>query len=235
MYQLFTFNNLILTSSLLLSLIAATPLRAAETIHYDQINLSAISEGAVNNDILLVQLQAIDENKSIQHASQAVNTTLDWALKQIEMVDNIQAKTLRYQSTPIYKNKKISAWRVRQSIQLESTDTVKLANLIGSLQKKMILNSVQHQVSLPAKQAIEAQLTTQALTRFKNKAELIVKTLGAKGYRIVRLNIGSSRQQPVHPVAMRAESFGTKSAAPSFKTGSQTVRITVDGTIQLSR
>ncbi len=235
MYQLFRRNNSIITAiSLLMLMITAS--HAADTIHYDQINLSASAEGTVNNDILVAQLAAINESKSIQRAAEGVNTTFGWALTQIEKVDGVQAQTLRYHTTPIYKNKKISAWRVRQAVKLESTDTVKLADLIGLLQEKMALNSIQYRVSLPVKQEAEERLTTQALTLFKKRAELITKTLGAKSYRIVQLNIGSSRQQPVYPMAMRAESFSSaKAVAPSFKAGSQTVKVAVDGTIQLSR
>ena len=235
MHRLFRLNNLVITATSLLILMTATG-HATDTIHYDQINLSISAEDTVNNDILVARLAAINESKSIQRAAEGVNTTFEWALRQIKKVNGVQAQTLRYHTTPIYKNKKISAWRVRQAVQLESSDTVRLANLIGLLQEKMALNSMQYRVSLPVKQQAEEQLTNQALALFKKRAELVTKALGAKNYRIVQLNIGSSRQQPVYPMAMRAESFSSaKAVAPSFKAGSQTVKVAVDGTIQLSR
>ena len=163
---------------------------------YDRISLSASAEREVENDVLVAVLFAEHQAQRQQVVSQAVNTAIRWALDKSKATDEIKVQTMQYNTSPLYDKKIIMGWRARQSIRLESKDAEKLSDLIGELQKRLSIGSVNYAVSTASRDLAEEALTSEALAQYRRRAELVTHDLGRKTYRIVQLNINSQGAAP---------------------------------------
>ena len=204
---------------------------------YDQIDLSASAETEVANDLLVAVVYAEVQNERQSVAANEVNEAIQWAVGQAERARDVQAQTLQYASFPVYgNNRRVIAWRARQSLRLESRDAERLGELLGTLQERLSVQSVNYDVSKEARDAADEMLIADALAQFNRRATLVANELGRSGYRIVRIGIATNEQNPMPvPLAYRATALeqDTAVAAPALEAGVQTLRVTVSGTVEL--
>ncbi len=201
---------------------------------YDRISLTASAEREVENDTLVAVLFAEHQAQRQQAVSQAVNTAISWALDKSKATESIKVQTMQYNTSPLYDKKIITGWRARQSIRLESKDAEKLSDLIGELQERLSIGSVNYAVSKAARDLAEEALTSEALAQYRRRAELVTRDLGRKTYRIVQLNINSHGARPRQiAYATRGMAAMEKSAGPAIEAGVQTVSVNVSGTIEV--
>jgi predicted secreted protein len=71
-------------------------------------------------------------------ASNEVNLAVRWAVEQAKAT-KVTVTTSSYRTNPIYKKQHIQAWRVHQSIRLESTDAEQMAALLATLQQRLAI------------------------------------------------------------------------------------------------
>jgi predicted secreted protein len=156
------------------------------------------------------------------------------ALDKDKATDGIKVQTTQYNTSPLYDKKIITGWRARQSIRLESKDADALSDLIGELQKRLSIGSVNYAVSKAARDLAEESLTSEALTKYRQRAELVTRDLGRKTYRIVQININS---QGAHPRQVAYATRGIAAmegpAGPAIEAGVQSVTVNVSGTIEV--
>ena len=114
-----------------------------QPLTYDRISLSASASVQVENDTLVAVLYAQREGRDPAKLADEVNQHVRWAVDQAKQAAGITLKTLDYHTSPVYRDGKLSAWRVRQSIRLESTDSAQLSTLIGALQVNSPFNPSQ--------------------------------------------------------------------------------------------
>lgn len=218
------------------ALVAFLPGALAHEIEpsYDRISLSASAEREVENDLLIAILFAEHQAQRQQTVSQKVNNAVRWALEKSKQESSIKVQTMQYNTSPVYSNKVITAWRARQSVRLESKDAEKLSDLIGDLQERLSIGSVSYAVSKPARDMAEEGLISEALMQFRQRAQLISGNFGRAGYRIVEVNIntGGARPMPM-AYASRGVAAAQAASAPAIEAGVQTVTVTVSGTIEL--
>ena len=205
-----------------------------QPLTYDRISLSASASVQVENDTLVAVLYAQREGRDPAKLADEVNQHVRWAVDQAKQAAGITLKTLDYHTSPVYRDGKLSAWRVRQSIRLESTDSAQLSTLIGALQEKLAVQSVTHTISPESRRQAENSLIAAAIRAFNSRASLVTKELDRDDYRLVRMEVNTS-DRPIHPPPMRATAMTMKAAAapPILEPGTQEVRITVVGTIEL--
>lgn len=225
------FRTLLLTFTLLLP---ATYVRAHDNDPtYDRVSLNASAEREVENDTLVAVLFAEHQAQRQKDVSLVVNEAVRWALDQAKGKPGIKVQTTQYSTSPVYNKRVITGWRARQSIRLESPDADAISELIGELQERMSIGSINYAVSKAARDAVEDELTSAALEQFKRRAELIARDLGRKSYRIVQLNINTGGGRP-QPIAYAARVATMEAApAPAIEAGVQTVTVGVSGTIEV--
>ncbi len=219
---------------LLAAWLLASPLQAEETPRYDQVNLSAEASAETDNDTLIAVLYAQKEGSDPAALSDAVNRLINDAVSLAKQEPSIKLQTLGYQTSPIYQQQRLTGWRVRQSLRLESREGERLSGLLSRLQESLALESIGYAVSDERRQAVEEELIKQALSAFQHRAKLVASQLGRPAYRLVELSIQSSGQ-PIQPMRMRASLMAMEAsvAAPSLEAGSQTLRVEVNGRIEL--
>ncbi len=200
--------------------------------HYDRVHLSASAEQQIENDTIIATLYAEEEGSNSAQLADLVNKKIEWAVKLVKQHKDIKLQTNSYTTNPVYNGKKISRWRVRQSIRLESRNMAKVSAILGRLQDKLALQGMQFAVSSGLKTKTDDALIADALSAFENRARLIAKQLKRKAYKIVDINISTSggiRQQNTYARTAMLESV----TAPMVEAGEQTVQVTVNGSVEL--
>ena len=179
----------------------------------------------------------VEHESAHQHqAATQVNADMQWALKLVKEVSAIKSQTLDYRSNPIYDKRTIKAWRLRQSLSLESADHDAVTSLLGQLQKRLAIESVSYRVSPAVRKEAEGRLVDKALHRMTSRAEQVTKSLGRASYELVSVNISSGGGRPP-PIAYagRALAMSAEKAAPSIESGEQTLSAQVNATIELAK
>jgi predicted secreted protein len=216
-------------------LVAQSGLWAAEQErYYDRIQLHNSASAEVENDVLIAILYAQKEGQQPGALTDSVNRLIAQALKETKGVEGIKVQTLGYQTSPVYQQQKLSGWRVRQSIRLQSVHGDKLSKLLGKLQSYLALDSISYAISPAQRQKVEETLTLEVIDAFRKRADLVTKQFGRKTYRLVEISIQPS-DHTVQPYRRRATLMASEraSTAPVLAAGSQTLRIQASGTIEL--
>jgi predicted secreted protein len=226
-------------TSATLALVTAGWLVAAgaqnETV-YDQVDLNASASMDVENDLLIAFVFAEVEANDQADAADEVNAAIAWAAERARNVSGIEVQTTNYNTRPVYANgRRIVGWVARQSLRLESTDAETLSELLGELQQRVAIQSIDYDLSNAARDAAEESLIAEALAQFNRRAGLIAGELGRDGFRIVRLSIGNNGPIFVTGARARAVSFAEAAVAPpEIEAGTQTLSVSVSGTIELN-
>jgi len=200
--------------------------------HYDRVHLSASAQQQIENDTIIATLYAEEEGSNPAQLADLVNKKIEWAVSLVKQHKDIKLQTNSYATNPIYNDKKISRWRVRQSIRLESRNMAKVSELLGQLQEKLALQGLQFAVSSALKTKTDDGLIADALSAFEKRASLVAKQLKRKAYKIVDINISTSGGARINRNYARTAMVESV-AAPAVEAGDQTVQVTVSGSVEL--
>lgn len=205
-----------------------------QPVVYDRVHLSASAEREVDTDTLVAVVYK-EHQASIQAtAADQVNRDVRWAVE-LAQSRNIKVQTAAYRTQPVYQKQHIQGWRVHQSIRLESRDGAELASLLGDLQQRLSIQSLDNALSPESRQQAEESLIVEALNAFRSRADVIARTLERPGHRIVDLNVDASGARPPMPMHARlqAAESAVAVAPPAIEGGTLTVEVRVTGTVEL--
>lgn len=218
---------------------ALTPLTASADTDFpeDQVSFQVEAGREVDNDRAVALLAVTAENREPAQLAREVNEAMHWALDQLRGQSLIKSRSGGYQTFPVYDDGKIVRWRARQEVQLETGDVKALSQMLGVLQTRLQIQSLQFSVSPEKRQAVESSLIEEALAAFRQRAQLIRKSLDAESYSLMDINVNTGGTQ--HPVPlMRAEAMSAAvkaSVPPAFEQGTSRVTVQVNGRINLLR
>ncbi|MDB6443110.1 SIMPL domain-containing protein [Pseudomonas sp. 21TX0197] len=221
-----------------LGTVASLPAMAADELHYNQISLRAEASQEVARDLMIVTLYTEDQNADPARLAAAVSTTLNKAIGQAKQVKDITLRQGSRNSYPIYdsKGQKITGWRERAELRLESADFAALSKLTGELLTDMKMGGMDFAISTATRQSSEDALLKDAVNAFKARAQLATEALGGKGYKIVNLNLNTNGYpQPfMRPqMMMKGASMDAESVTPEVAPGTSQVSMTADGAIEV--
>ncbi|MGA9033641.1 MAG: SIMPL domain-containing protein [Sulfuricaulis sp.] len=224
----------LLIISLILGLAAANQATAADgATRYNQIHFQVERSRPVENDRMQAVLSLTAEDDNAARLADHINRSMGAALKTAKARAKVEARSGSYRTYPVYNKEKIQRWRATQELLLEGSDFAELGSLIGQLQERLQVTSLNFSVSPARRAAVEDELIAQTLDTFKQRAELVRKQLTSKGYRIVDVSINTGGGQPV-PIMMRTTAMEAASVAPpALEAGTSTVTVSVGGVIEL--
>lgn len=204
----------------------------------DQVSFQVEVDQEIDNDRVNVVMKAYDENTDPAALAEQINKTMTWGLAAAKKVAGIKVRTGGYQTYPAYSDKnKIKRWRGQQELLLEAREAGKLSKLLGALQSRLQMQSMQFSVSPQARRSAQDSLIEQALQAFQKRAELVSKSLAAAGYEIMTVSVQTGGH--TFPVPVRMESVRSMAKAsvrsPAVEAGTSRVRVQVSGTIHLLR
>ena len=221
------------------SLLASLPAFAADEPRYNQVSLRAEVSKEVPRDLMVVTLYSEAQDNDPGKLAKQITETLNKALQQARDVKDVKVSQGSRNSYPVYdtKGQKISSWRERAELRLESANFPALSKLTGELLQDMKMGGMDFSIAPATRKASEDELLKDAVNAFKTRAQLATEALGGSGYKIVNLNLNSSGYPRPYlrsaPMAMKAMSADESSASPDIEAGTSEVNMNADGLIEV--
>lgn len=221
-----------------LTLLAAftAPVNAETPLPYERVAFVVSAEKEVENDVLTAILSASQTGQDTVQLADEVNQAVAWALETAKKQTAVQSRTLGYTTNPVYRDQRVDGWQVSQRLELKSKDSKALSSLLGELQTKLRIESVNYSISTEVQKATEEQLINEAMDGFKQRAAQVQKNMGRANYRVVRMDIQTAADfpQPYAMAAAEGASFSRSVAAPVLEAGKQKVKVLLNTEIELA-
>ncbi len=210
----------------------------AEEARYNQIALRAEVNQEVAHDLMHVTLYTEAQHADPAKLAAEITTTLNQTLEQARQVRGVSVKLGSRHSYPVYdeKGQKISAWRERAEVRLESADFARLSKLTGELLQSMKMAGMDFSIASGTRKTHEDAMLKEAVNAFRARAQLATEALGGKSYKLVNLNLSSGGFQPPMPMrAYEAKGMAMMDAAPTpqIEAGTSQVTVSADGVIEV--
>ena len=229
---------LTLAFTLVTSAVAAQPMQPPP--FYNVVTLEASATADVTADTLTATLFTEEQGPDPGQLASRVNARIEEALAKAKAEPKVEARSGNYQTNAIYdRGNQITGWRIRADITLESREFKAISALVGTLQPLVKLSALTFSLSRGAREAAEAKLTSEALTRFQEKARTIARTLGFPGHVLGQISVraeGPIQVQPMFRTAMAA-GIGDQLPPPPgpvpVEAGKSSVTVVVSGSVIL--
>lgn len=220
-------------------LLASLPALAADEPRYNQVSLRAEVSKEVARDLMVVTLYSEAQNTDPGKLAQQITETMNKAVKQARQVKDVKISQGSRNSYPVYdsKGQKITGWRERAELRLESSDFAALGQLSADLLGKLKMGGMDFSIADATRKKNEDQLMKGAVDAFKERAQLLTEALGGKGYKLVSLSVNSAGAPRPYPVmrmaAMKADASFGGAQAPEIEAGTSQVTVNADGVIEV--
>jgi len=195
------------------------------------VGLQAQADREIANDQVLAIVAAEEGGRDPAALAAVVNKRMAAALGVARDYPAVRTRTAGYQTLPVYKDGRIESWRVSQQLRLESHDFAAAAELLGKLQRELLVRNLSVGLSTESRRAAEDALVAEAIAAFHARAARVRDALKAPGYRIKHIDVGASGA-PFRPLAQEMRAMA---AAPSVEPGTTLVSVSVSGTIELGK
>ncbi len=122
-------------------------------------------------------------------------------------------------------------WQGQTELVIEGRDVAKVAQLAGNV-PQMTVSQTNFSLSAEARQQLEAQVQSQAVQKFRQRAQALAKDFGFTAYTLRQVAIGAVDRPEMGPQSRMMAMADAPTAIP-LAAGKEEVRITVSGSIQL--
>ncbi|WP_412460667.1 SIMPL domain-containing protein [Pseudomonas sp. SC11] len=220
-------------------LFASLPAFAADEPRYNQVSLRAEVSKEVARDLMVVTLYSEAQDNDPGKLAKQITETMNKAVQQAREVKEVKISQGSRNSYPIYDNKgqKITGWRERAELRLESADFPALSKLTGDLLQTLKMGGMDFSIAPATRKASEDDLLKEAVNAFKARAQLATEALGGSGYKVVNLNLNSSGYPRPYlrsaPMAMKAMAADEAAPSPDVEAGTSEVSMNADGLIEV--
>lgn len=223
-------------------LAAATPvLHAADAPRDNLVNLSSSATLEVPRDQMTVVLGVTREGAEAGAVQAALKQVLDQALAEARRhaaPGALEVQTGNFSMGPRYNREgRINGWQGSAELILEGTDTARVAQLAGRL-SQMNVTSVGYGLSRTLRERHEAEVTREAIQRFRTRAGEVAKAFGFGGYTLGEVSVRSGEAGPVPMPRMAmamAKTADAESAPLPVEAGKGSITVTVSGNVLLTR
>jgi predicted secreted protein len=190
----------------------------------------------VANDWVTAVLSVTHEDPSAAEVAARINRDMASALELAKQRSAVRTRTGGYSTQPVHDPKRGSVrhWRGAQELVLESADVAALTALVGELQESLQLQSIVFSVSPERRRKIEEELVVEALEAFRARADLVRRTFGSSGYRLVEVHVGTGGGGPPPRPMMRAMAADSEMMMPpAVEGGTSEITASANGAIEL--
>lgn len=203
------------------------------------VNLSASATLEVPSDWLTVTFSTTREGPEAAAVQSQLKQALDAALAEARRAakpGEVELRTGGFAIHPRYTSRgSASGWAGSTELVVEGRDMAAIGALTGRIQTLTIAR-VQQGLSREAAQRVEADVTAQAVARFRAKADQSAKLFGFSGWLLREVSVNDESPRPRVPVlAMRAAAAPMADEALPVEAGKTSVTASVNGSVQLTR
>ena len=228
-------RNFAVLTALALSLAAQADAEPAR----ERLSLSASASAEVVRDVLGVGFSTTREGVEAAAVQAALKQALDAALAEARKAakpGQVDVQTGGFSLYPRHdpKTGKMNGWQGSAELRVEGRDTAAIAQLTGRI-STLTIASVGYSLSRESREKAEADITAQAIARYRAKASEYAKLFGYGSYVVGEVNItGDEASAPQPMMAMRMKAESADVALPT-QAGKATVTVSVNGSIQLTK
>lgn len=200
------------------------------------LSLSAQASAEVPQDVVEITMFYEQEASDPASLTTTLNQHADRALQQAKGTAGVTARSGQFSIYPSTdRDGRISAWRGRTEIVLESRDFAAASRLAGQLASGMQVGNVQFSLSPEARRAAEQKLSGEAIASFRDQASSAARAFGYGSYSIREVNVGYGgiQPRPVMMMAARSMAADAKAAPMPLEGGTSTVTVNVSGSVQM--
>lgn len=218
--------------------LAAGPARAhdAAQTRYPYASLQAEAVTEVARDTVRLTLSAEVSDSDQAKVASVLSATVDSVMKEVRDKEGVKTYSGNFQVWPMNdKDGRISNWRGRAQIVLESTDFEAVSRLAAGVADRMPITNLAFSVAPRERARHEAELMQEAATAFRARAEALAKALGYESYSIREVQLGgsgASYQPERRMMAMAADAAGAAVGVP-LEGGTEQISLSIQGTIFL--
>ncbi len=203
------------------------------------VSLQAQGSIEVQQDLLTIQMSSTKDGSDAAAVQTQLKAALDAALaeaKKVAQPGQLDVRTGAFSLYPRYgRDGKINGWQGTTELILEGRDFARISQVAGKI-NTLTLANVGFSLSREARARVEAEVTAQAIDRFKAKAQEISKGFGFAGYAVREVNVQANDQGFSQPrgrmMAMEAKMSSADAAVP-VEAGRSTVVVMVSGAVQM--
>ena len=201
--------------------------------------LSASASAEVPRDMLTVTLTATRDGPDAAAVQSALKQALDAALAEARKAAKpglVEVQTGNFSLFPRYgKNNLINGWQGNAELVVEGRDMTAIAALAGRI-TTMTVGRVGYGLSRELREKSEAELSAQAIARYRARAADVAKQFGYTGYTLREVNVASAEPNVPQPMLRaRAMAASTTEEALPVEAGKTPVSVTVSGSVQLTK
>lgn len=215
--------------------------QAPQTEAQQILQLSASARKEVQHDWLSIVVRAQQEGADPVALQNQLKTTLEAALSSLRPrlePQQLEVRSGHFGIYPRHNNQgRVTGWQGQADLVVEGRDFARVSQLAGNL-PRMTVAQADFSLSREGRQQLEAEVQSQAVQNFRQRAQALARDFGFAGYTLRQVNVSAvDRPEPgIQPRLMVAEAAMAPAAAPSaipLVAGKDEVRITVSGSIQL--
>lgn len=201
------------------------------------ISLSATATVELSRDWLTIVLATTREGSEAAGVQGQLRQALDAALTEARKAarpGQVEVQTGGFSLAPRYAPKGgIAGWQGSAELIVQGRDTQAIAQLVGRLQTLSIAR-VGFSLSREAREKVEAEVTAEAIARFRSRADAVSQQFGFGGYAVREVNVSSDPGPMQSPPLMRAQAarMPADDALP-VEAGKALVSATVSGSVQM--
>ena len=201
----------------------------------DQVSFRVEAKRDVPNDWIAATLGVEEESGDAAGLAARVNQRMAAALALAKADQRLLVSSGAYQTQPVYDRSRIVRWRASQDLVVETAEVAALTQMAGALQAQgLLLRGVSFSVSPETRGRVEDELILEALNLFRERAGLIARGLGRRGWNLMSLALGESGPPPMPFLSTRAMAPEAADAGgPAFESGRSTLRIEANATIEI--
>ena len=200
------------------------------------VELSARATGTAANDLASATAYAEHTAATPQAAAAEVNQRLAAAFEAAKKHPAIKAQNADVSTYPVYNSagSKVTGWRMRAGIALESSDTTALATLLGELQQTLSVGNLTLRPAPHTYDVAADAIATQAIAAFQARAKNVAAALSSD-YRIKTLSLDYGSGPSIQPPFLRARAMSAESSPVDMpvEAGESAITVTVSGSIEL--
>ncbi len=213
--------------------------------------LSASASVEVANDWLTIVFSTSRDGADAAAVQSQLKQALDTALNEARRVakpGQLEVQTGAFQLFPRYAppNPKaggsaaaggIAGWQGSTELIVQGRDTQAITQLAGRIQTLTIAR-VGFSLSREAREQVEADITAQAIARFRARADAVTKAFGMASYSLREVTVGGDEngvpvQRPM--LRMAAAPMAVAQDALPAEAGKALVTSTVSGSVQMAK
>lgn len=214
---------------------AGSSIAAAQSSPLNVLQLSSTGTVDVTQDLLLMTLAATREGSNAGAVQSQLQQVLDAALSTAKRQAQPGQLDVRTGSFGLYprhdKDGKVAGWQGRAELVLQGRDFDRITRTAAQIEG-MPVSQTGFALSREAREKVEGQAQSEAISRFQSKAKALAQAFGFQGYTVREVSVNSNDMSFSPRVAMMANKAADAAPIP-VEAGQAQVVVNVSGSVQM--